>query len=102
METDPGRMAAIMLGLGDAHVLGAGEDDDGLVVEAETALDPNEVRCPRCQLPVVLDGTEEFEEERPPTFGRATVVIWMLRRFRCEDTECSFETFTEDPPLSPA
>ncbi len=103
METDPERAAAMLLGLVDAHVLGVGEDDEGLVVEVETELDPDAVRCPSCQAPVVLDGTEEREQARPPTFGRATVLVWVLRRFRCENVACPLETFVEElPPLTRA
>jgi hypothetical protein len=103
VETDPERVAAMMLGLGDSRVLVIGGDDKGLVVEAETKLDVDAVRCPGCHASVVLDGTEELEQERPPSFGRATVVIWRLRRFRCENASCPVEIFVEDvPPLRPA
>ena len=103
MEQDPERVAAMMLGIGDSRVLGVGEDDDGLLVEVETALDVEKARCPTCQESVVLDGIEELEQPRPPTFGRPTVLVWMLRRFRCENAACPVETFVEEmPPLSPA
>lgn len=103
MEQDPERIAAMMLGLGDSRVLGVGEDDEGLLVEVETPLDVDAVRCPGCGASVVLDGTEELEQPRPPTFGRATVLVWMLRRFRCENAACPVETFVEEvPPLRPA
>ena len=98
MEQDPERIAAMMLGIGDARVLGVGEDDEGLLVEVETVLDVDAVRCSRCHGPVVLDGTKELEQPRPPTFGRPTVLVWMLRRFRCPNAACSVETFAEDAP----
>ena len=103
MEQDPERVAAMLLGLGDSRVLGVGEDDDGLLVQAETKLDFDTVRCPGCHGAVVVDGTEELEQPRPDTFGRPTVVVWMLRRFRCADPTCSVETFVEDvPPIRTA
>ena len=103
MQQDQERMAATMLGLGDSRVLGVGEDDEGLLVEGETALDVDVVRCPTCDASVVLDGTEELEEPRPPPFGRPTLLVWMLRRFRCLNADCSVETFVEEvPPLSGA
>jgi transposase len=103
VEQDPERAAAMMLGLGDSRVLGVGEDADGLLVEVETSLQIDEVRCPTCHGSVVLDGTEELEQPWPPSFGRPTVIVWMLRRFRCENTTCPVETFAEEvPPLSPA
>ena len=103
MEQDPERVAAMMLGIGDARVLGVGEDDEGLLVEVETVLDVDAVRCSRCHGSVVLDGIKEHEQPRPPTFGRPTVLVWMLRRFRCPNAACSVETFVEDvPPLSGA
>lgn len=40
METNAARLAAILLGLQDAHVLGAGVDDESLVAEVETELEP--------------------------------------------------------------
>ena len=98
VEQDPERIAAMMLGLGDARVLGVGEDDDGLLVEVETKLDIDSVRCPSCQASVVLDATVEFEQSRPVTFGRPTVVIWILRRFRCVNATCQVETFVEEVP----
>ncbi len=103
METEPERAMAIMLGLGDGRVLGVGEDDEGLVAEVETGLDPATVRCPHCFGPVVADGIEEREQERPPTFGRATLFVWMLRRFRCENAGCPVGSFVEElPPVKPA
>lgn len=86
MEQDPERAAAMLLGLGDACVL-----------------DVDAVHCPSWHASVVLEGTEEFEQPRPLTFGRATLLVWMLRRFRCENGACPVQTFVEEvPPLSPA
>lgn len=103
MEQDPRRVAAMMLGLGDARVLGVGEDEEGLIVEAETRLDFDGVRCPGCNASVVVEGTDQVEQSRPDTFGRPTVLVWVLRRFRCEEGTCPVGTFVEEvPPLRPA
>ena len=103
VEQDPERAAAMMLGLGDSRVIGVGEDDDGLLVEVETSLDVDMVRCPGCYGTVATDGTEELEQTWPPTFGRPTVIVWMLRRFGCDNATCPVETFVEEVPLiSPA
>jgi hypothetical protein len=103
METDPARMAAILLGLKNARVLGAGEDDEGLVAEVETELDPGVVCCPACGSSVVLDGSHEVEQDGPAVFGRPAVLIWRLRRFRCENASCATDTFVEElPPLTKA
>jgi len=49
VETDQNRMAALMLGLPDVHVLKVEEDSLGLRVEVETAADV--AHCPRCGEP---------------------------------------------------
>jgi hypothetical protein len=96
-------MAAMMLGLGESRVLGVGEDDEGLLVEVETSIDVDAMRCPSCHGSVLFEGTQELEQTWPPTFGRATVIVWMLRRFRCENGACAVETFIEDvPEIRPA
>jgi hypothetical protein len=76
----------------------SGQDEDGLLVEVETSLDVDKVCCPTCHGSVVLDGTEELEQTWPPSFGRPTAIVWMLRRLRCEDGACPVETFVEDVP----
>ena len=98
VEHDPERAVALMLGLGDSRILGVGQDEDGLLVEVETSLDVDKVCCPTCHGSVVLDGTEELEQTWPPSFGRPTAIVWMLRRLRCEDGACPVETFVEDVP----
>ena len=70
MEKDPERVAAMMLGLGDSHVLGVSEDQTGLFVEVETDLDVAQVRCPDCSSAVVLDGVDEVQRPGPGQFPR--------------------------------
>ncbi len=98
MEQNPERMAAILLGLSDARVLGVGEDDEGLLAAVETTLDVDQVRCPSCGEAVVLAGTEELERQGAPVFGRPVVLVWRLREFACTNRSCPVETFSEALP----
>jgi hypothetical protein len=68
VEKDPDRVAAMTLGLGDAHVLGVSEDEKGLFVEVETELAVAQVRCPDCSEAVVLDGVDEVQRPGPGQF----------------------------------
>ena len=92
----------MLLGLGDYRVLGVGEDDEGLLVEVETPLDVDAVRCPNCGTSVVLDGTEELGIAAPhlrtSDGARLDAPPLPLRERRLP-----VETFLEEaPPLRPA
>lgn len=96
LETDPLKMAAIMLGLRDVNVLGIEEDDEGLVIELERTSPLPE--CSRCGEELVVGGIELREVPGQPSFGRPTKMIWRLRRFRCETPGCPAAEWTEDVP----
>lgn len=98
LETDPLRMAAIMLGLRDVTVLGIQEDDDGLVVELEPSSAPP--RCSQCGKRVVVAGAEILVVQGQSAFGRPTVLSWRLRRFACETAGCLAPEWTEEVPVS--
>lgn len=96
LETDPLRMAAVMLGLRDVNVLGIEEDDDGLVIELEraSALPP----CSHCGKTVAATGVEIREVPGQPSFGRPTTMSWRLRRFGCKTPGCPAPELTEEVP----
>jgi transposase len=95
-ETDPLRMAAIMLGLHDVNVLGIEEDDDGLVVELQPASPPPQ--CPQCGKALVVVGAENREVPGQAAFGRPTVLSWRLRRFGCKTPGCPARERAEEVP----
>jgi transposase len=96
LETDPLRMAAIMLGLRDVNVLGIDEDEDGLVVDLEPASSPPQ--CPQCGKTLVVMGAENREVPGHSAFGRPTVLSWRLRRFRCNTAGCPAPERAEEVP----
>jgi transposase len=96
LETDPLRMAAIMLGLRDVNVLGIEEDEDGLVVELEPASPLPQ--CPQCGKALVVVGAETREVPGQSAFGRPTVLSWRLPRFGCKTPGCPAPERTEQVP----
>jgi hypothetical protein len=59
-ETDPDRMAAMMIGFPDAHVLSVDEDEAGLWVEVETRVDV--AQCPTWRRVRASAGTDRLEQ----------------------------------------
>jgi hypothetical protein len=95
VETDPQKMAALMLGLKGAVVLDTGEDDSGLWIEIE--LEGQDVSCPACGLAATITGSTSVERRGLPVFGRPSVLSWRLRRWCCSDPACGREWLEEVP-----
>ncbi|MGP0032715.1 MAG: hypothetical protein ACLPVF_19700 [Acidimicrobiales bacterium] len=66
-ESDPDRIAALMVGFPDAHVLSVEEDEDGLWVEIETRDDV--APCPACGTNATSEEPRWVDREGLPSFG---------------------------------
>lgn len=97
METDPQRMAALLLGLKDVVVLDVEEDPSGLRIELERL--EVATRCPLCGGPGRVSGRVSEDRQGLPMFGRPTLLSWKLRTLRCETSGCDGR-WSEDVPLS--
>jgi transposase len=90
-------MCALLVGLPDVTVLGViDEADRPLQVHVETTVDT--IGCGAC-------GTRaRVKDRRPvalvdlPAFGRAAVLVWHKRRWRCPDPDCEVGSWTEHAP----
>ena len=96
MESDPQKMAALMLGLKGAAVLDTREDESGLWIEIE--LDAKDVSCPVCGRAATVTGSTNLERRGLPVFGRPSVLSWRLRRWRCSSPACSGGEWLEEAP----
>lgn len=67
MDTDPDRMAALMVGFPEARVLEVTEDSSGLHIEIETA--EEEATCPQCGEPAVRVSACRSSVGRPCSHG---------------------------------
>jgi len=72
METDPGRMAAMLVGFPQARVLEVVEDVSGLHVDLETAVDA--AVCVLCGQPAVVAGSVLVTGDSGEIGGRPTVL----------------------------
>lgn len=96
METDPNRMAALMLGLPDVHVLKVEEDSLGLRVEVETAADV--AHCPSCGEPAAPRDRRTVQRVGLPVFGRTPLITWRVRGWQCTTSDCSADSWFEEIP----
>jgi transposase len=75
-------------------VVGAQELVDGeLWLFVETAADVT--GCPRCGTRAVGHGRSRTAVRDLPVAGRATVLAWAKRRWRCPDADCAVGTWSE-------
>jgi transposase len=75
-------------------VVGAQELVDGeLWLFVETAADVT--GCPRCGTRAVGHGRSRTAVRDLPVAGRATVLVWAKRRWRCPDADCAVGTWSE-------
>ncbi len=92
-ETDPQKMAALMLGIPGARVreLRTTADTNDLLIDTES----EPVRCPGCGGPVERAGYELQELEPSSAGGKVTRVTWRRPRWRCPSSSCATEPFCE-------
>ncbi len=86
-----------MLGLPGFTVLDAHDPGGELVVTVETAPEPT--GCSECGVVAVAHDRMPVEYRDLPAFGRPVRLIWLKRRWSCEEPECPACTWTETSPL---
>ena len=87
------RGATMLVGMA-GFVVGAQELVDGeLWLFVETAADVT--GCPRCGTRAVGHGRSRTAVRDLPVAGRATVLAWAKRRWRCPDADCAVGTWSE-------
>ena len=69
------------------------EGPDELVVTVETALD--RVGCASCGVRAEAQDRMAVAVRDLPCFGRPARLVWIKRRWRCVDPDCSAKTWTE-------
>jgi len=90
-------VAEVMLGLPGFRVLEAQQQEVELVRVVETT--PVLTGCPECG--VVASGHDRMRVAYRdlPAFGRPVRLVWVKRRFRCEEELCEASTWTETSPF---
>ena len=90
-------VAEVMLGLPGFRVLEAQQQEVELVLVVETT--PVLTGCPECG--VVASGHDRMRVAYRdlPAFGRPVRLVWVKRRFRCEEELCEASTWTETSPF---
>jgi hypothetical protein len=96
IESDPDRIAAMLIGFPEAHVLSVDEDEDGLWVEVETRDDI--AQCPTCGTQATSDQTRGVDREGLPVFGRALHLSWKVRGWCSPNATCPTGSWSEEIP----
>ena len=94
------RCAETIVDLPGFVVLAAGEYGGELELLIETA--PAEVHCGQCGGPAQAHDRREHLLRDVPAGGRATVLVWWKRIWRCPAPKCPVRTWTERSPLGAA
>ncbi len=79
-------------------VLAAGEYGGELELLVETTVCP--VHCGQCRTPARAHDRREHLLRDVPVGGRATVLVWWKRIWRCPSPDCDTRTWTEQLPLA--
>jgi transposase len=91
--SDATGVAEVMLGLPGFRVLDAVGSDDELVIMVETI--PEITGCSECGVVATAHDRMSVEYRDLPAFGRPVRLVWLKRRWRCEEPECPACTWTE-------
>lgn len=94
--TDATGVAEAMLGLPGFRVLGVEERACEVVIRIE--LDAELVGCPGCGVVARSHDRMTVEYRDLAAFGRPARLVWVKRRFRCEEPACGMRTWTESSP----
>ncbi len=90
MGNDGNGLVEALLGLPGFRVLAVAEGPDELVVTVETVLD--RVGCTSCGVRAKAQDRMAVAVRDLACFGR---LVWIKRRWRCVDVDCSAKTWTE-------
>ncbi len=85
--------ASALLAMPGFRVLGQAELGGELCIEVETTSEF--VGCRGCGTRAVGHGRSRVAVRDLPIAGRAVVIAWLKRRWRCPDADCEVRTFTE-------
>ena len=100
MERD---RASALLGVEGVRVVEVDREDDGRVTVWVMTSDPDAVVCPGCQTPA--ERVHEQVATRPRDLPRGRdpgALVWLKRRWKCDNPGCARKTFTEVVPQVPA
>ena len=91
----------MFVGLDDVAVVDLDTVVSGLVLTTQTL--PLAVRCPSCGVLVRAKDRMPVRLVDLPCFGRPTAMVWLNRRFTCNEGDCEYKTFTDrDDRIAPA
>lgn len=93
MSINPTTMCEILVGLEDISCLEVVEFKNRIKVTVESK--NSVLKCPSCSLVPTLKERRPVSFYDLPSFGRLTTLIWLKRRFTCENDACEISTFTE-------
>jgi transposase len=88
--------AEALLGLPGFRVLDVEEDTAEVVIRIELHAGP--VGCPGCGVVARSHDRMSVEYRDLAAFGRPARLVWVKRRFRCEEPRCAMRTWTESSP----
>ncbi len=92
--------ADAILDVPDMHVLDVQIDDQqGLVLTIESG--QLEAACPGCGVLAAGHGRRLRRLHDAPSFGKVTVLHWLVRIWRCRESGCPAGTFSEAHELAP-
>ena len=94
--TDATGVAEAMLGLPGFRVLEVDESEAEVVIRIETI--PELVGCAECGVVAVAQDRMAVEYRDLAAFGRPARLVWIKRRWRCEEPRCTARTWTETSP----
>ncbi len=94
MEVDPTRVCELLVGLGDVEVVGVDDEAAGPLRLHVRRRAPRP-DCAACGGPLWSNGERAVELVDLPVFGRAVLLVWHKRRWRCGGSECAAGTVTE-------
>lgn len=96
MNDDVTVLPARMLGLSGFRVLAAGEYGGELELLVEST--DTVIGCPVCGVVATAHGRRDHLVRDIPSRGRAVLLVWRKRLWRCEEAACAKRTWTETQP----
>ncbi len=90
---NPTSLAELLLGLDGFQILEVHETPDELIINIETK--STVVGCPACGVRAQAKDRMRVDIRDLPCFGRPARLVWMKRRWQCQDLDCDTKTWTE-------